>query len=135
VRDSQDSKWGTLDEMLYSGKRELIEPTSTRVSGYQVRDGVTIPLSKLWSIILPVWKNYRDGNGEEPEEKKVQWQAQIGILLKGRPQCLTLLLILWSAHKMGPIMTALWKTQQASDRIRIRYLHPPNGKKVLIPMF
>jgi hypothetical protein len=31
-------------------------------------------------------------NGEEPEEKKVQRQAQSGIQLKGRSQDLTLLL-------------------------------------------
>jgi hypothetical protein len=31
------------------------------------------------------------GNGKEPEEKKVQQQAQSGIQLKGRPQDLTLL--------------------------------------------
>jgi hypothetical protein len=49
----------------------------------------------------------KDGNGEEPEEKKVQQQAQSGIQLKGRSQGLTLLLRLWSVHKMGPIMTAI----------------------------
>ncbi|KRX35731.1 hypothetical protein T06_2932 [Trichinella sp. T6] len=34
-----------------SRERELVEPTSSRKTGHQ---------------------NYRDGNGEEPEEKKVQ---------------------------------------------------------------
>jgi hypothetical protein len=29
------------------GERELIEPTSSRKSGLQVRDGVAIPQSKL----------------------------------------------------------------------------------------
>ena len=43
VRDSQDSKGGTLDEMPYSRERELIEPTSSRKTGHQVRDGVAIP--------------------------------------------------------------------------------------------
>ena len=47
VRDSQDSKGGTLDEMPNIGERELIEPTSSRKSGLQVRDGVAIPQSKL----------------------------------------------------------------------------------------
>jgi hypothetical protein len=45
-------------------------------------------------------------NGEEPEEKKVQRQAQSGIQLKGRSQGLTLLLRLWNTHNKGPIMTA-----------------------------
>jgi hypothetical protein len=36
VRDSQYSKGKTLDEMLYSGEREIIEPTSNRKTRYQV---------------------------------------------------------------------------------------------------
>ena len=47
VRDSQDSKAGTLDEMPDSRERELIEPTSSRKTGHQVRDGVAIPQSHL----------------------------------------------------------------------------------------
>jgi hypothetical protein len=58
-------------------------------------------------MIFPVWKNYRDVNGEEPEEKKAQQQTQSGIRLKGRFQGLTLLLRLWGIHKKGPILTAL----------------------------
>jgi hypothetical protein len=43
VRDSKDSKGGTLDVMLDSKERELIEPTSSRkTGGYQVRNGVAI---------------------------------------------------------------------------------------------
>ena len=38
---------GTLDEMPNSRERELIEPTSSRKTGYQVRDGVAIPQSHL----------------------------------------------------------------------------------------
>jgi hypothetical protein len=73
-----------------SRERELIEPTYSRKTGHQVRDGVATPQSHLWPIIVPVSKNYRNGNGEEPEEKKVQRQAQSGIHLKGRSQGLTL---------------------------------------------
>jgi hypothetical protein len=43
----------------------------------------------------------------------------------------TLLLRLWRAHKKGPSMNAVWKTQQAAERIRCRYLHPTNGEKQL----
>jgi hypothetical protein len=71
---------------------------------------------------------------ERSLEKKVQRQAQSGIQLKERFQSLTLLLRLWSTHKKGPIMTALQKTQQASERVRCRYLHPTNGQKQLIPV-
>jgi hypothetical protein len=54
VRDSQDSKRGTLDEMPYIGERKLLEPSSSRKTGHQVRDGVAIPQSKLLPIIVPV---------------------------------------------------------------------------------
>jgi hypothetical protein len=47
VKDSQDSKKGTLDEISYSGKRELIEATSSRKTGHRERDVVAIPKSKL----------------------------------------------------------------------------------------
>jgi hypothetical protein len=47
VRDSQDSIGGTLDKMLYSVERELIEPISSRKTEHKVRDGVAIPHSQL----------------------------------------------------------------------------------------
>ena len=47
LRDSHDSKGGILDEMLYSGERELVEPTSSRKTGHQVKNGVAIAQSKL----------------------------------------------------------------------------------------
>jgi hypothetical protein len=47
VRDSQDSKQGTLDEVSDSREREFIAPTSSRKIGYQMREGVTIPQSKI----------------------------------------------------------------------------------------
>jgi hypothetical protein len=47
VRESQNLKGGTLDEMPCSRKRELIDPTSSRKTGHQVWDGVAIPQSQL----------------------------------------------------------------------------------------
>jgi hypothetical protein len=47
MRDSQDSKRGTLDEVPYFGESQLVEPTSSRKTEHQVRDGVAIPQSKL----------------------------------------------------------------------------------------
>ena len=35
MRDSQDSKRGTLDEMPNIGERKLVEPTSSRKTGHQ----------------------------------------------------------------------------------------------------
>ena len=47
VKDSQDSKRGTLDEMPYSRERELIELTSSRKTGHQVKDGVAMLQSQF----------------------------------------------------------------------------------------
>ena len=47
VKDSQDSKGETLDEMPKRRERELIEPTSSRKTVHQVSEGVAIPQSKL----------------------------------------------------------------------------------------
>jgi hypothetical protein len=52
TRDLGDEKLSglkvrTLDEMPYSEERELVEPTSSKKTGHQVRDGVAIPKSKL----------------------------------------------------------------------------------------
>jgi hypothetical protein len=47
VRDTQEIKGGTLDEMPGTRERELIDPTSSRKIGHQVRDGVAIPQSQL----------------------------------------------------------------------------------------
>jgi hypothetical protein len=134
VIDSKDSKGGTLYEIPDSREKEPIEPTSCMKSGQEVRDGVSIPQSQLWAIFVPVWKNYTDRNGEEPEEEKLYWQGQSGIQLKGRSQGLTLLLRLWSTHKKGPSMTALRKTQETAERVRCKYLHPTNGQKLLTPV-
>jgi hypothetical protein len=46
VRDSQDSKGGTLDKMPYSGERELVELISSRKTGHQMRDGGCHPTVK-----------------------------------------------------------------------------------------
>jgi hypothetical protein len=40
VRDSHDSKGGTIDEMPYSRERELLETTSSRKTGHQLMDGL-----------------------------------------------------------------------------------------------
>jgi hypothetical protein len=62
--------------MSNSSEKELIKPTYNRKTGHHVREGVALTHE----------------NGEEPEEKKVQGQAQSGIQLKRRSQGLTLLL-------------------------------------------
>jgi len=76
-----------------------------------------------------------DKNGEEPmrERRSRDW-PNLGSISMGVPQGLTLLLRLWHAHKEGPIMTDLQKTQQATERVKCRYLDPSNGQKLLTPL-
>ena len=47
--------------------------------------------------------------------KAVQWPEQIGILLMGGLQGLTLLLILQCAYRAEPSKAASWEDQQAAD--------------------
>jgi len=71
VRDSQDSRgWGgTLDEKSTVGRGNLKNPPRQGIKW------VAVPQPTLWPIFLLFWKKCRDGSGEEPEEKKVQWQG------------------------------------------------------------
>jgi len=133
VRDSQDSMSWTLDETPYIGKRQIVEPTSTKINGIKWRMGC-YPIVKILTHNLPVWKSCRDENGGEPEEKMVQPEAQNGIHLKGRPQDLTSLLRLWEAHIKGSLMTALHMTHQAAERVRCRYVQSTKEKKLLTPL-
>jgi hypothetical protein len=43
----QESKGGALDEMPDIRERELVDSTSSRKTGHQVKDGVAIPQSHL----------------------------------------------------------------------------------------
>jgi hypothetical protein len=57
--------------MLSSKERELIEHTCSRKTGFEVRDGVAIPVTSL-THNCSCLKELQGVNGEEVEEKKVQ---------------------------------------------------------------
>jgi hypothetical protein len=59
VRNSQDSKGGTLAEVLYSGERELIESTYSKGTGHQV-EGWGLHASAKSSDPELSFRNYRD---------------------------------------------------------------------------
>ena len=46
VRDSQDSKGGTLDEVVYSGERDLVESTPWGGTEHQVEGWACHPTVK-----------------------------------------------------------------------------------------
>ena len=126
----RDPRWNALQ--LGEGTCRVLLQWRDRTSSGKM--GLPSHSKKLYPRIVSVWKNYWKKNGEKPKEKEIQWQAQIGIQLNKRHQGLTLLLMLWCAHKNGPIMTALLKTQPAGERVRCRNLHATNGQKLGTPV-
>ena len=75
MRNSQDSKGETLDEMPNSGERELVESTSSRNTGHQVEGGDCHPTinNSHPELFLSLKKKYcRDKDGKETERKEVQ---------------------------------------------------------------
>ena len=72
VRDSQDSKGGTVDETPNSGEKDISESTSSRKIDHQVERWGCHPTVKNSDPELSLYrKNCRDKNGEETERKKV----------------------------------------------------------------
>ena len=119
VRDPKDSKGGTLEEMPYSGERELVESSSSGGTGHQVERLSYHPTVKSSNPELFLSeRTARKKHGEKPKEKEIQWQDQIVIKLKERHQGLTLLLMLFCAHKKWAYhdcslkdQTSRWKSQ------------------------
>ena len=73
LKDSQDSKGGTLYEMPYSRERELLESTTNRKTKHQVRDGITIPQQKTVTQNCSCLKELQgQKNGKDPKEKDIQ---------------------------------------------------------------
>ena len=55
-----ETKMRTLDEMPYSWERELVESTSSRNTGHQVRDGAANPQSKTLTQICSCLKDLQE---------------------------------------------------------------------------
>ena len=89
VRDSWDSKGGTLDEMSYSRERKLKEPTSSRKTGYQMREeGHPIVTTLMYNCSC-----LKELQGWKWRGKKVPGTGPKCDSVQGRPQGLTLLLV------------------------------------------
>ena len=85
VKDSQNSKGETLDEMLYSGERELVESTSSRKTGHQVEGWGCHPTVKNSDPELFLSKRTAGTKREKRlREKRPSDPHQLGIHLKGR---------------------------------------------------
>jgi hypothetical protein len=79
VRDFQDTKEGTLNETPDSRERELIESTSSRKTGHQVRVGVAIPQSHNCFCLreLQGWK-WRGAGEKEGSATGPKWDSAQG---------------------------------------------------------
>jgi hypothetical protein len=60
-----------------------------------------------------------------------KWDPAQGEISK--PEIITEAMVI-GLTKKRPIMTALWKTQHAVERVKCRYLHPTNGQKLMTPV-
>jgi hypothetical protein len=92
VRDSLDSKGGTLGEMSYREERELVKPTSSRKTGQQ---------QEVWGCNSTVkhsdpelFLSERTAGTKTEKSLRKGSPGTFGIQLKGRSQDLTLLLML-----------------------------------------
>jgi hypothetical protein len=84
VRESQDSKGGTLDEMPNSSEREHVESTSSRKTGPQVERQSYQPTVKIPDLELFLSKRSAGTKMEKKTERKeVQRQAQLEIHFMG----------------------------------------------------
>ena len=73
VRDPKDSKGETLEEMPYSGKRELVESSSSGGTGHQVERLSYHPTVKSSNPELFLSeRTARKKHGEKPKEKEIQ---------------------------------------------------------------
>jgi hypothetical protein len=73
VRDSQDSKGGNLDEMYYSGERELVESTSSKKTGHQAEGWGCHPKSKTLTQNCSFLKELQEQNWRRAWGKGGQW--------------------------------------------------------------
>ena len=73
VRDPKDSKGGTLEEMPYSGERELVESSSSGGTGHQVERLSYHPTVKSSNPELFLSERTAGKkHGEKPKEKEIQ---------------------------------------------------------------
>jgi hypothetical protein len=69
-------QWPGRWKTLKSQRNEMrVESTFSRKMTSSGGMGLPLHSQKLWPRIVPVWKNCRNKNEEEHEEKEVKWQA------------------------------------------------------------
>ena len=87
MRDSQDSKGGTLDEMCYSEERGLVESTSSRKSGHHVEGCSCHPTVKNYDPELFLAERISGSKMEKNlRERKSSYRHKFGSRSRGGPK-------------------------------------------------
>ena len=94
--------------MPNSGERELVESISSRKTEHQVEGwGCHATVKNSDPEMFLSKRTTRTKMKKRLRKKEVQSQSQIEIQLKGRPQGLTPLMMLWYAYRQEPSMVVL----------------------------
>ena len=122
-------------------ERELIEPTTSRKTGHQVRDGVATPQSHLWFVCIPSHIIFELFLSERITGMKMERSVRKR-RYSNRPKMgssLTGVLKVWHSYWGYGIFTKRDLSWLPSERpkgiyVRCRYLHSTNGQKQLTPV-